>query len=329
MFEQFKNIYKPELYHGHDSKPPFFEGWFFKLVDQTQTNIYAIIPGVFLAENQSESHAFIQVLQGHTGLSDYIRFPLSQFNSNESEFHITLGGNEFSSTGLSVDIKGEKLALKGTLEFQNTHPWPVEWNSPGVMGPYAFAPFMQCYHGVLSMNHSLEGELKVNDQQVDFSGGLGYIEKDWGRSFPSAYIWAQSNHFEKSGVSLFISVANIPWLTGAFRGFLAGFLLDGTLHRFATYTGAELRKVAIDESRIEISLEQKDTRLDIVIEQKTSGMLHGPYEAQMAKKVTESLDSEMHVHFTKNGDTVFKGTGKACGLDVNGNMPEILLDNTN
>ena len=32
--------------------------------------------------------------------------------------------------------------------------WPVKVTSPGAMGPYAFVPFMECYHGVVSMDHT-------------------------------------------------------------------------------------------------------------------------------------------------------------------------------
>ena len=63
------------------------------------------------------------------------------------------------------------------------------------MGPYTFAPFMECYHGVLSFDHTIAGSLAVDGQELDFTGGHGYIEKDWGQAFPKAWIWTQSNHF--------------------------------------------------------------------------------------------------------------------------------------
>jgi hypothetical protein len=82
------------------------------------------------------------------------------------------------------------------------------------MGPYSFAPFMECNHGILSMDHRLSGSLTVDEDTAAYVGGRGYIEKDWGRGFPSGYIWTQSNHFEEEEVSISASVARIPWLTG-------------------------------------------------------------------------------------------------------------------
>jgi len=325
MIKQLVKIYKPELYHGNNQKPPFFEGWFYKLVDPARQYIYAIIPGVFIAQKIEDTHAFIQILEGHTGKSDYIPFNLDEFHSHESEFLLQIGENSFSSSDISLNVIGEKLQVYGKLAFESTSPWPVRLWSPGVMGPYAFAPFMQCYHGVISMDHTMHGKLNINQQTIDFTNGRGYIEKDWGKSFPSAYIWAQCNHFETPGVSLMLSVANIPWVSGSFLGFLVGLLFEGRLYRFTTYTGAKLQKVSVSEKLIEIQVAQFPYEISIRIEEKTSGMLHGPYEAQMAKKVTESLNSEMHINFTKNGKTFFEGIGKASGLDVNGNLSEILV----
>jgi len=100
------------------------------------------------------------------------------------------------------------------------------------MGPYTFAPFMECNHGIVSMDHGISGSLVINGEEIDFTGGRGYIEKDWGHSFPSAYIWMQSNHFAANGISFKASVARIPWLTGNFTGFISGLMIDGRLYPF-------------------------------------------------------------------------------------------------
>lgn len=66
------------------------------------------------------------------------------------------------------------------------------------------------------MKHSLQGELVWNDQPIDFDQGIGYIEKDWGSSFPATYVWAQCNQFETSDARFFFSAAEIPFLGGRF-----------------------------------------------------------------------------------------------------------------
>ena len=41
------------------------------------------------------------------------------------------------------------------------------------------------------MNHTVNGVLMINNEEIDINNGKGYIEKDWGTSFPKKYIWIQ------------------------------------------------------------------------------------------------------------------------------------------
>ena len=42
------------------------------------------------------------------------------------------------------------------------------------MGWYAYVPTMECFHGILSMNHTLTGQLTLNKSKLNFDGGKGY-----------------------------------------------------------------------------------------------------------------------------------------------------------
>ena len=92
----FDRVLNPDWYHGHNKRPPFFEGWYFKLVDASEQRKFAIIPGVFLNQDANKTHAFIQVLNGNTGDASYIRFPFEAFNASEDEFEVAIQGNLFS-----------------------------------------------------------------------------------------------------------------------------------------------------------------------------------------------------------------------------------------
>ena len=102
------------------------------------------------------------------------------------------------------------------------------------MGWYAFIPFMECYHGVVSANHYTEGYANYKGQKINFNGGKGYIEKDRGISFPESWIWLQANTFADRDVSFFFSVAKIPWLGSSFPGFLCFVYINGNYYRFMT-----------------------------------------------------------------------------------------------
>lgn len=330
MLDRLMSIWRPEVFHLRhmmDRGRPCFEGWYFKLVDAEGLQPYAIIPGVFLGE---DAHAFIQVLDGVAGTSSYHRFPLSDFRADTRVFDVRIGRSQFNGKALRLDINageaGARQDVQGEIRFGPWRGWPVTLTSPGVMGPYSFAPFMQCRHGILSMDHELEGELCVDGARTSFSGGRGYVEKDWGRAFPSGYAWAQSNHFGETGISISASVARIPWLTGSFRGFLIAFLLRGELYRFTTYTGAEIEYLEVDEQVYRVVVRDRKYRLQISATRTGGALLHAPYEKKMVERVAETMTSTVELDFRRiDGDELlFKGRGEHGCLEVQGDVQSIL-----
>ena len=130
---------------------------------------------------------------------------------------------------------------------------------------------MECRHGLLSLDHSVEGGFDHDGRRVEMGSseraagragaGRGYIEKDWGSSMPSSWIWMQSNNFEAAGDSFMLSIANIPWLGSAFTGFLCVGSLGGELVREATYTGARLEGFRLDDGSVGVAVVRGRSRL--------------------------------------------------------------------
>ena len=330
MLGRLRSLYHPERFHYHDELERGggqFEGWYFKIVDAAGSQPYAVIPGVFLGEDR---HAFIQILDGRAGTAHYHRFPLDAFRASRHALELEIAGSRFSGEGVDLDLDGASdgtgQRVEGSLRFSAWRPWPVTTLSPGVMGPYGFIPFMECNHGILSVDHAVEGTLSVDGRTTSFDGGRGYAEKDWGRAFPSGYVWTQSNHFDREGISITASVARIPWLSGAFRGFLVGFLCAGELHRFTTYTGAEIESLTIDDSHVRLRLRDRHHRLEIDARKAEGGVLHAPYERQMIERVGEAMDSEIDLRFSRRAtdETLYEGRGRHACLEVQGDLPSIL-----
>lgn len=308
------DTFHPDLYHGYGKKAPFFEGWYFKLVSADQQHRYAIIPGVVLS---GEPHAFVQVLNGVSGKSAYFEFPLKAFRAERERFEIQVGRSRFSAQSIALDIAMDAGAVKGALKFDGPRPWPVTWSSPGIMGWYAWLPFMECYHGIVSFDHAISGTLTIDGHPVDFSGGRGYIEKDWGQAFPEAYVWFQSNHFDAPSACITASVALIPSLGTIFPGFIVGLWLDGKLYRFATYTGAKLEKLTVSDDQVFWSLFDGEHRLEMRAHRAEGGLLRVPTKLDMGKRVDESLKSSVDVRLTTcSGQVLFELTGHHAGLEV-------------
>ncbi len=194
--KKLQAVFHPERYHGWGRRKKYFEGWYYKIVSADEQHAFAFIPGIAM-DDQGEKHAFVQVLDGKAKTAEYIQFPADSFSAASDSFLVELEKNAFTFGKMQLALKD----FSGTLHFSNTVPWPKRWYSPGIMGPYTFVPFMECYHGIVSMDHAVEGTLKIRGKNIDFSGGRGYIEKDWGHSFPSAYFWMQSNHFSRPCIS--------------------------------------------------------------------------------------------------------------------------------
>jgi hypothetical protein len=176
------------------------------------------------------------------------------------------------------------------------------------------------------MDHAISGHVIVDGSHTCLDDGRGYIEKDWGKGFPRGYIWAQSNHFAEQGISVSASVARIPWLRGAFRGHLIGFLFRGNLYRFTTYTGSEIEHISIDDQSSMLVVRDKKFRLEINATRSQGAVLHAPYEDQMVERVAESMDSRIEVRFQNCEDQklIFEGSGKHGCLEVQGDLESIL-----
>lgn len=319
-----RNVLKPAGYHGQHRRSKYFEGWYVKLVDRTRTHRLALIPGVFLAPEPDGPHeAFVQVLDGATGRSWYCPYPLAEFTARSDTFAVQVGGNRFSTGGVVVDLPA--AGLHGRVDFGPLDPWPVSVASPGAMGWYAWMPFMECYHGVVSFGHELRGQVRFADEEIDFDGGHGYIEKDWGQAFPSGYVWMHTNHFEDPSVSLMASVAIIPWLRGSFPGVLIGLRHGERLYRFATYTGAKVTDLRIDDQHVWLTVTGRDGVLELRATRPGGAFLHAPVRTEMHKRVEETLQAEVALTLTdKSSRVVLHDTGICAGLEVHGDTDRLL-----
>jgi hypothetical protein len=193
------------------------------------------------------------------------------------------------------------------------------------MGWYAWMPRMECYHGVLSFDHSISGTLEVEGQAHVFDGGRGYIEKDWGKAFPAGYIWFQSNHFDVPRACLTASIAMIPWLGSAFRGFIIGLWLDGRLYRFATYTGARTERLVLQDEQVDWVVSDRHLRLEMQVVQAGGGLIFGPTRQNMGRRVDETLDASLWVRLRERGGRMlFEGSGRHAGLEINGDVQRLL-----
>lgn len=312
-----RKLFHPEIFQGGYKRRNYFEGWYYKLIDRGMENVLVVIPGVAFGEGKADSHAFIQVMETRHCKVKYLRYDISSFKYDENRFELEIAGNYFSDKEIRLDIQTEAASLQGQLSFQNIVTYPRSLLRPGIMGPYSFVPFMECYHGIVNIHHEVCGQLAISGSPVDFTGGYGYIEKDWGRSFPEAWIWLQSNHFDTADVSLMFSTAKIPWLGRYFTGFISFLRIKDAMYTFATYTRAEIVQLSYSGNELKVMMRDRRFTLEIDAKHSTGGTLKAPKNGLMEREILESISAVVRVKLTdRKGRIVFEGQGTNTGMEI-------------
>lgn len=319
---RWQALFNPEQFHGWGKSKKYFEGWYYKVINSDESEAYAFIPGIAMDERGNQ-HSFIQVLDGKRFKSDYHKFEASIFKPSGGKHDVRIGSSRFQTHQIDLDLPN----LEGRLNFNNQVPWPSTWYSPGIMGPFSFVPFMQCYHGIVSMDQEIEGSLNISDRELDFTGGRAYLEKDWGSSFPSGYIWMQSNHFSEPGYSMKLSIAKIPWLGSSFVGFISGLWLKDRLIQFTTYNLTKLKRCNVNGNQVSIVLENNKHWLSVEAEKDVSTTLASPIQGFMDGRIEESMTSKFNVSLydKKSKRTIFEDQGRNVGLEIAGKYEDLLV----
>lgn len=279
-----------KYFYGTNRKAPYFEGWYFKLQAKDGRGI-ALIPAFHI------DSASLQIITA--GKSWWLEYPVTAFAAAEKALKISVGQNQFTGKGISLNIRQKDLVLQGALRFGPLLPLQSD-----IMGPFRFFSGMECSHGVISMAHSLEGRLTLNGEVLDFSGGVGYIETDRGRSFPGAYLWTQCVWQESYANSLMLSIASIPLPVGKFTGCICAIIHNGQEYRLATYRGVRILRW----SRNGAVIRQGKYRLEVELPEAQGQPLLAPVEGNMGRTIHENLHTTMRYRFWCGNTLLFDHT---------------------
>jgi tocopherol cyclase len=311
----------PDLYHRKNSIKPFFEGWYFKIADFENVHPIAIIPGIFKGTNQADSHSFIQILDGKDNKYSYTRFSEKDFSCNKSKLNISIGENNFSLNGIKISLDHDGGNINGDIAFNNVRKWPDTIFNPGSMGFFNYIPNLQCYSQVCAMDIKLSGFLNINGEKVNFTEGKGYIEKNWGNSFPFSWIWVQSNCFKSTNTSISCSIGDVPFGFTRFNGFIVGLFIDDKFYSFTTMN----RSKAIVEHngkdvKITISNKKYLLNIDVNTDRNKFMLCMGPKESSMIPLVEETLNGIINIKLKDNitEKVILKDTGICSGIEYGG-----------
>ena len=294
--------FRTENYHGKPHSRPYFEGWYFRQRLHDGSFSFSVIPGIYRGRDPQEDHCFIQVISGPEAKSRYIIYPIEAFRFRERPFLLRIGESAFSPNGIDLRIDTEELRLWGGLQYRGLTPPQKSFLTPSVMGPFAFLPGMQCNHGILSLYHRVDGQITLNGQEILFEDGYGYIEKDWGREFPSGWLWLTANQPDIKGqpTAFSCSVATIPYRFFSFTGLIAVYLKEGKEYRFTTYGGGKAESLVFTEDSFSLELRNRNYLLKVTGYPNLNATLMAPDQSGMKRHILEDTDDRLELRLFRN-----------------------------
>jgi tocopherol cyclase len=126
------------------------------------------------------------------------------------------------------------------------------------------------------------------------------------------------------------SVAIIPWLGATFRGFMVGLWHQGRLLRWATYTGARIERLAVQDDVVSLQImgglgSTRGLGLELVARRATSVPLLGPRRGAMSERVPETLNAviALRLHSGDRRHTLYEDEGVHAGLEAVGELSRL------
>lgn len=279
------------VFRKKDSKQPYFEGYYFKFINK-QKEIVIIIAGISISK--SEKYSFIQVASNYSEKVSFFKFPLSELTAAEDRFEFKIGQNFFSKNRISFDL-GD---INGEVSLANNVNWKRSFLNPNIMGFLSFIPRVECKHDVITINTDVLGEINLSKQQIQFDEGDGYIEKNWGSSFPNKYMWLHANQFKNKELSLQFAIAKPKWLFFRPQVYI-GYVMNGKLIHFATHR-LSWAKIQTHKSHTSVKIHKLRRTILIKIKNDSPVNLIGPKKGSLNSSIDEYLKSDIELIISKN-----------------------------
>lgn len=296
----------------------YFEGWYFKQTSEDESSVISFIPGISI--NKKDPHSFVQCIyrDAEDNLeTSYFRYTLEEFEYSLYPFEIRVGDCIFNKSGMSISLENESMNIRGAFSFGCFKEIVRTPLMPNIMGIFSYVPYMECNHEVVSMNHWVNGVLMINDKEINWGNGSGYIEKDWGRSFPKSYLWVQSNNFEYENVSFMCSMATIPFGVFSFEGFFCNIVVNNIEYRFATYNGSKMKVIKKTKDYFDVVFIGQGVKLEVRGLIKKSGILVSPKNGGMLSTIKEGLGGEVQIVMRDHlGQLIVNAKSYSCGIEL-------------
>ena len=94
-----------------------------------------------------------------------------------------------------------------------------------------------------------------------------------------------------------LSVAQIPFLGTAFKGFICNLVVDGKEYRMATYNRSKIILEQIEGNVVHYKIRKKQLTLSIRAEITENAALKAPKRGYMGQVIKEGLSGKVHIRW--------------------------------
>jgi len=205
------------------------------------------------------------------------------------------------------------ISVQGAFGFSEFTPIRKSFFKPNIMGWLTRFP-NECNHSIISMNHRVNGSLKIGEKAFETNEAYGYVEKDWGTGFPREYVWIQANDWKES--SVVFSYATVPVLGKHAKGFFLVIQHEGEEYRFSSIEGSRMIHFKVSNDSFTAIIKKGKYRVVIKAKQAHPLALVSPDNGEMKAKIKESLDGRVEVLMQKEKNDFLELSTSRASIDV-------------
>jgi tocopherol cyclase len=284
---------KPTQLKGKFKKRNFFEGWFHKIYSAKHQTSFVIIYG-YTTGNSYDKFGFIQFLIPNKNVEIYY-FSKNEISYNPKNHSVQMGSNILSLKEIKINLKDIYM----DLNLSDNLPISSFKNS---MGYAYFIPTLPCYHSVLNKSHLISGEINLFNNNYLLDNDLGYMEKNWGTSFPEKYFWIQAVEPHNPNVSLLFSQAEIKWMGKSFIKHVGHLRINGEELDLRTLTLFNVSYNNTIPENITITIKSKQIKLEMRFSVAKKYMFKGPLKGKLSRDILHHSDSQIDLKIYQNAE---------------------------
>jgi hypothetical protein len=170
------------------------------------------------------------------------------------------------------------------------------------MGYSYYIPTLPCYHSVLNKSHLISGEIQYPDNNYLLDNALGYMEKNWGTSFPDNYFWMHAVDPTNPSISLLFSQAEIKWLGKSFIKHIGHLRLNGEELDLKMLAQFEVTYDFLNEDNPKIILKSKQIKLELSFGTSQKYVFKGPAVGKLSRDILHHSDTLIDLKIYQNSE---------------------------